>query len=1666
MSLSLSVFTSRMMNTYLLPNIDNSDYSIVLDKDKFGFSRNIILELQIVDGKWSFKQTQSYSLIRDTREDWSAPLNDDDMFTLRCPGEASIRISINETELSFDNLKKYAINKNMRITIGRSPSCIIRYEMQEFISKEHAHIMYTNQGWVIEDTSKNGVFVDGNRIQKIHNLKNGDRIDIYGLRIIFFNSLLAISSDNNPTIRTDMLLPYSANNVTIIDNDETVTEKSFFHRAPRNIEKIYKENIEIEAPPTLHRPEKRPLLLTVGPSLTMAVPMLLGCGMAIMASRASGGTAGAFMYTGIITAVGSAIIGTIWTLVNLRYSNKQYKLADEKRFNAYGQYLIDTAEEVRQMYNANVQSMNKQYPSASECCSYDENSHFLWNRNTMHEDMMYYRLGLGSIPFQTEIVIPKEKFKVEYDELEEKPKKIYDDFKTLHNVPIGVDLSEHRIIGLVGGANKAGAFEIVKCLSAQIAASNSYTDIKMAFVYNEEHETNEQWRFAKWFPHVWMEEKKGRYIASNKTEASDLFFTLTNVFRARSDDDQISVSSDKNEFVRPHYILFIEDTSWLEGEPINKYINEANQEYGLTTILMAEKFSDLPNRCDYIICNDEEFSGIIDMSSTEGTRIAIGFDSVSVEELESFSRRLMHIEIAETEVGGEIVSSLDFFEMYNVKTLEEFDVLDRWKKNRTYDSMKALIGKKAGDMDCYLDIHEKYHGPHGLVAGTTGSGKSETLQTYMLSLAINFSPYDIAFFVIDFKGGGMANLFSDLPHSIGQISNLSGNQVHRAMVSIKSENMRRQRIFSENGVNNINNYTKLIKNGEATLPVPHLFIIIDEFAELKKEEPEFMKELISVAQVGRSLGVHLILATQKPSGTVDDNIWSNSKFRLCLRVQDRQDSKDMLHKPDAAYITQAGRGYLQVGSDEVYDYFQSGWSGAPYSENAGDVTSDMVTLLGLDGKTAMVGSKIRIQQREQKRRKWLSALMEAISEAAKKNGESIDDYVPNTPDATAILTDAVRILQDQGFKFDDTSYNRKRIDDFIELWNKSADEEDPVAAIVLLSETQNRKLPEVKEITQLDAIVEYLGHIARDNDYHKSMQLWLPVLPEQLYLDELDGYSENVNATGGYQYSGEWSLEAYIGLSDDPANQAQNPVILNFAQNGHYAICGGVVSGKSTFMQTLIYSLIGRYSPEHINMYLLDFSSKMMSAFENSRHVGGVMYENDIDKIAKFFNMLSSILRERKELFRGGNYAQYTRVNGVKLPSIFICIDNYEGFRNKTANKYDDFILQLSSEGVGYGIYLVLTSGGFGTNEIPTALADNIKSTISLEMSDKFKYGEILKTMKFDVLPETNVRGRGLVNINGSVLEFQTALAVEAMDDYSRLELIKTRCEEFNRMWSGEAARKIPEIPRNPVLSDLREDKSYDGFISDSHSLPIAYNESDASLYTIDLKNTYSYIILGRKKTGKTTVLKNMAEIFKDKKSDVCIIDSESNELKSFATDAGVRYIAGDEALAQYLEELIAEFIERNKQKKELVSAGAGEKEIYMKMLAKKRISVFINDMEYFINAINKPLKSNKYDFRSVMVNLLEKGHLHNIFFVSCLNADSAKTLAGNRLYSAFVADKNGILLGGGAVNQNVFDFSSMKFSEQSKVYKPGTGLVSTENADAVKIIIPSFTSAEEGLVE
>ena len=256
--------------------------------------------------------------------------------------------------------------------------------------------------------------------------------------------------------------------------------------------------------------------------------------------------------------------------------------------------------------------------------------------------------------------------------------------------------------------------------------------------------------------------------------------------------------------------------------------------------------------------------------------------------------------------------------------------------------------------------------------------------------------------------------------------------------------------------------------------------------------------------------------------------------------------------------------------------------------------------------------------------------------------------------------------------------------------------------------------------TQLDAVKDYLAETARAGGYQRAHLLWLPVLPESICLDEMEEYQAYAFHDGAWENPPEeWKLSAVIGRTDDHANQAQEALRINFSGGGHHAVIGQVVTGKSTLLQTIIYSLVNRYTPDYLNIYALDFSSRMLSVFEGLPHVGGLMYEGDDEKIGRFFNMIGRLLDERKKVFRGGNYSQYYRANGLRYPSIVIVIDNYAAFSEKTGDKYIDEVIRISKEGESNGIFLLLSAAGFSMNEIPNRLAGNMKTCLCLEMKDK-----------------------------------------------------------------------------------------------------------------------------------------------------------------------------------------------------------------------------------------------------------------------------------------------------------------------------------------------------------
>jgi len=256
----------------------------------------------------------------------------------------------------------------------------------------------------------------------------------------------------------------------------------------------------------------------------------------------------------------------------------------------------------------------------------------------------------------------------------------------------------------------------------------------------------------------------------------------------------------------------------------------------------------------------------------------------------------------------------------------------KWAESRDpkhADWLKVMLGLRSGDHPRTLELEAKKDGVHGLIAGGTGAGKSELLMTMIVGLALNYDPSILNFLLVDYKGGGAFQPFADLPHCVGMITNLNKSAVTRVFTTINAEMQRRQKLNAETGTANIVEYRE--KGLHLThAPYPHLFIIIDEFAEMITDAPEFRNELDSITRVGRSAGVNLILAAQRPIG-VSDQMRANIKLRICLRVEGIDTSREMLRRPDAAFLPNGmpGRGYIQVGNENI-ELIQVAYTGEPY----------------------------------------------------------------------------------------------------------------------------------------------------------------------------------------------------------------------------------------------------------------------------------------------------------------------------------------------------------------------------------------------------------------------------------------------------------------------------------------------------------------------------------------------------------------------------------------------------------------------------------------------------------------------------------------------------------------------------------------------------------------
>ncbi|WP_170936687.1 type VII secretion protein EssC [Paenibacillus aquistagni] len=679
-----------------------------------------------------------------------------------------------------------------------------------------------------------------------------------------------------------------------------------FSRQPRFLPDIPRGEIEVPNPPHLNeKPEIGWFGLLAPPAVMLVITLLIAMTMQSI-----------FMLVSIATTIMTLIASLAGATSQIRKYKKKKKEREEK----YLQFITDTRSELAIAREQQTKAMNEMFPDPMECVQrIMETDNKLWEKTPSYRDFLSVRLGLGGAPLEMTIQYTKQAVILESDPLLMEPQRLAHEFEKIPQVPITMNLLESGICGIAGDRLKTS--ELLELILLQIITHQGYDDVRVVVLTSEED--LEKWNWVKFLPHLWDDGYHYRFLLCGKAMAHGTLSELYQLFKERELRAAGGV-------VLPHYVFIVEDVSLLENEKLGKYLYNDHTKLGISTLFVAQHSAYLPMNCQAVVTLQGRAGELANRET--GVKTPFTPDTKAAQPMDFAARKLAPLRIKNASASFTLTSSFSLLDMLNTKRTEELDLLSLWDSNKTYMGMKVPLGARAGDDLFFLDMHETGHGPHGLVAGTTGSGKSELLQSLIISLAIHHHPHDVVFVLIDYKGGGMADVFKGMPHLVGTITNLGGNQTTRALLSIKSELMRRQRLFSEFGVNNIDKYQKLYytRRPEGMPPIPHLVMIADEFAELKQDQPEFMKELVSTARVGRSLGVHLILATQKPAGVVDDQIWSNSKFKICLKVQDEADSQDVIKRPDAAMIKEPGRAYIQVGNDEVFELFQSAYSGADY----------------------------------------------------------------------------------------------------------------------------------------------------------------------------------------------------------------------------------------------------------------------------------------------------------------------------------------------------------------------------------------------------------------------------------------------------------------------------------------------------------------------------------------------------------------------------------------------------------------------------------------------------------------------------------------------------------------------------------------------------------------
>ena len=936
--MKLLVMTSRTVSVLPLPREEREALPLLTAAEQ-GTSQPATVRPR-GDG-WELVAAPGYRFVEldrqlRVREESALPLRPGTPLSLQGEGRELVRLLAEEDSPQEGVFLRWKLPREGCLRVGGGPDCQIRHPSFEGLGAVLELRCGAGLTAVNLHTAPWNLYLNGRCVNSAA-LKLGDRLFCAGLRILAGADFLALEGPE----RGVQCALERWDGPPRRPAPEAAGHDVEFTPSPSEPLLEQAAEIRVQPPPAPEaEPEQSGAFLSILPSLMMSAAMLGSC---LFALAGAGGNVVTMASSLIMVAcMGISCVIPVFTRRQAARARQLRRLAAEADYRDYLKALEQRIRTECEIERSNLLRRNPPLEgekaslalpgggsvTVESCAGRSRMNGWkgLWERKPADADFLQVAVGSGDLPAACRILKPDPPEIGAVPPLFEEMEACLRKTPVLQNVPVTLDLRAHRVVGLVGRDRRALCRTAVGLL-VELTALHSSEDLRIVVIHGEEE--REVWSFARWMPHIWQPDGESRLLANDIGEIKALSQQLEQLLTARKAAGEKAPG--------PWYVVLDADEALgSRAQVLRRLAAEEGEGAGMTLVQLRGGVRQLARSCTAILNTDDRSLEVRRGSTAQrmSLRSTVQFGG----DAEALFRNMCHIRPGQPQQALALPRDLSFLDMLQAGSVAQLNIARRWKESDPVHSLRAMIGRDRDGLPIWLDIHEKAHGPHGLVAGMTGSGKSEFLISYVLAMAASYRPDEVAFVLIDFKGGGMADVFRGLPHLVGAITNLDGGELRRSFLAIESELERRQKLFQqaarELGVGSLDiySYQDNYRQGRVRRPLPHLVLISDEFAELKMQQGGFMDQLIRIARIGRSLGVHLILATQKPDGVVNDQILSNIRFKVCLKVQSRSDSQSMIGVPDAAGLPCAGRFYYQVGFNELFELGQSGWSGAPYRE--------------------------------------------------------------------------------------------------------------------------------------------------------------------------------------------------------------------------------------------------------------------------------------------------------------------------------------------------------------------------------------------------------------------------------------------------------------------------------------------------------------------------------------------------------------------------------------------------------------------------------------------------------------------------------------------------------------------------------------------------------------